>query len=63
MTTIYVQFSGKDEKDIVTYFSNPPLPDSFENLGTVDESDPRYAAFWSSFPVIVTQYWPVPTKA
>lgn len=23
MTTIYVQFSGKDEKDIVTYFSNP----------------------------------------
>jgi len=45
METVYVQFADSTESAIVAYFAGPQDPAAYANLGTVDDTDPRYLAF------------------
>ncbi|WP_157642633.1 hypothetical protein [Burkholderia ubonensis] len=48
MSTINVQFSDSTEKTIVAYFSGPQSASAYQNFGTVDASDARWAAFYAA---------------
>lgn len=43
--TQFVQFSNADETEIVSVFCGPQDPDVHENLGEVEDDDPRYLDF------------------
>lgn len=62
MPNINVQFSDATETVIVSIFGSPQDP-SWQNQGTVEVSDERYAVYYNSLPPTMQQYWPVPTKA
>ncbi|MDN8047554.1 hypothetical protein QZN20_09715 [Burkholderia multivorans] len=48
MATINVQFDGVDQKTIIAYFASTQDESNYPNLGTVDTSDERWAAFYSA---------------
>jgi hypothetical protein len=48
MGNVNVQFSDSSESAIVSYFSGPQDPSEYENLGTVDTDDARWAAFYAA---------------
>lgn len=51
METIHVQFSDDQQITIIASFSCPQDENTYQNLGEVDELDPRYIAFinpWST---------------
>ncbi len=41
----HVQFSDSSESVIITVFCSPQDPEYWENLGEVDDDDPRYIDF------------------
>ena len=43
--TRYVQFSDETEIEIVSVFCGPQDPKIHDNLGEVEEDDPRYLEF------------------
>ncbi|AIP31734.1 hypothetical protein DR64_722 [Paraburkholderia xenovorans LB400] len=47
MTTINVQFADSTQTAIVSFFSGAPDPEFWSNCGTVDTSDPRWAAYYA----------------
>lgn len=60
MTTINVQFSDSTEAVIITYFGGPQDPKVYSNLGTVENSDPRWKTFFDSFPPWIQVGMPTP---
>ncbi|AOY96839.1 hypothetical protein BKK79_36090 [Cupriavidus sp. USMAA2-4] len=57
-----VQFSDGTQSTIVSYFASPQDSSVFANLGEVDASDARWAAFYESLPELARSGMPVPTK-
>lgn len=49
---MHVQFS-KDKKEIISIFDCPQDPKVYENLGEVEEDDPRYIEFIDKIKSIV----------
>ncbi|MDN7488466.1 hypothetical protein QZM35_12230 [Burkholderia sp. AU45274] len=47
MTTLNVQFSDSTESTIISYFDSPQDSDQYENFGTVDTDDKRWATFYA----------------
>lgn len=41
-----VQFLDKTEEEIISYFSYPLGLEDFPNIGSVEETDPRWAVFY-----------------
>ena len=48
MTTLTVQFSDSTESTIVAYFASPQDKSNYANIGSVETSDARWAAFVES---------------
>ncbi|WP_175908353.1 hypothetical protein [Burkholderia sp. BCC1640] len=48
MATLYVQFSDSTESKIVGYFASPQDESNYPNIGNVETSDARWAAFVES---------------
>ena len=48
MTSLNVQFSDSTESEVVAYFASPQDPEVYQNLGTVEASDARWAKFYGS---------------
>lgn len=63
MTTLNIQWADADETAIISYFGGPQLPEVFANLGTVDASDARWAAYYDSMPAVVQAMLPAPELA
>ncbi len=63
MTTLNVQFSDASEEIIVSYFGSPQDPAVYQNLGTVDTSDPRWKTYFDAQADWVKPYLPAPTEA
>ncbi|MCO1384485.1 hypothetical protein [Burkholderia multivorans] len=62
MTTLNVQFSDSSETTIIVYFASPQSMSAYTNLGTVEASDARWAAFYQSMDSQARQYLPPPTS-
>jgi hypothetical protein len=45
LETKYVQFSGDDEKKVVSVFAAPQNAEDYPNQGEIDSGDPRYIDF------------------
>lgn len=45
MGLVYVQFTDSTETTISACFGSPQSSAAYENLGTIDDTDPRYQAF------------------
>ncbi|CAM2143847.1 conserved protein of unknown function [Pararobbsia alpina] len=58
-TTLNVQFSDSSDTTIVAWFASPQ-PD-MPNMGTVSSSDPRWLAYYDSFPPDWQKFLPAPT--
>lgn len=43
----YVQFSDSTNAVIITVFGSPQDPEYWDNLGEVEDDDPRYIEFMS----------------
>lgn len=48
MANVYVQFSDSTEKEIIAFFACQQSESSYLNLGAVDTSDERWAAFYAA---------------
>lgn len=48
--TVYVNFNDETQKHISCVFAGPQKEGSYENLGEVEEDDPRLLEFLSFFP-------------
>lgn len=48
--TIYVQFSDETETKIIMTFAGPQNPEYWNNLGEVEENDPRYLEWLNPTP-------------
>jgi len=59
MTTIDVQFSDASQAVIISYFAMPQNPGSWPNQGTVDTSDARWKAYFSSVPAMMQSGLPL----
>lgn len=60
-TNINVQFTDATQETIISYFGSPQDPDSYENLGTVSTSDPRWATYYATIPENMQAFFPAPT--
>lgn len=60
MEALNVQFADASETTIVSLFSSPQDPTVYSNLGTVEPSDARWAAFYNSLPAWAHQGIPAP---
>lgn len=45
---IFVRFKDESEKEIVSVFACEQAEGSYENLGSLADSDPRYSAFYNA---------------
>jgi len=63
MTTLNVLFSDNTNSTVVGYFASPPNTTDYANLGTVADSDPKWAAYYKSLPWLLQQGLPLPTAA
>lgn len=45
----YVQFKNSDKKEIICVFTSPQEEGSYQNLGEVEDDDPRFLDFISFF--------------
>lgn len=48
MATVNVQFSDSSESSIVSYFGSPQDSSKYQNLGSVETDDERWADFYAS---------------
>lgn len=48
MALLNVQFSGPDEKTVISYFGDPQSASVYANMGTVDSSDARWRSFYAA---------------
>nr|DAG76231.1 MAG TPA: hypothetical protein [Caudoviricetes sp.] len=60
---IQVQFSDSTQKTIVSYLSGAQDLGVYPNQGSVELTDSRYAAFYSSLPSVCTAVMPAPQSA
>jgi hypothetical protein len=58
MATINVQFSDATQSSVSAYFGCAPAAAAYENLGTLDSSDSRWAKFYNSMPKIIQECLP-----
>lgn len=60
METIYVQYADATEQVVVSVFMCPQDEAEYPHQGTVERSDPRYAAFYEAMPSGIREYLPAP---
>lgn len=60
MTTIYVQFAGATDATVISYLNSPQNSASFPNQGSMEDSDPRWWAYWKSIPSFFRASLPAP---
>lgn len=60
MENLYVAFTDVSQATIAMYFAGPQSTTTFPYQGTVLASDPRWAAFYNSMPVMAQAYLPAP---
>ncbi len=58
---INVQFEDSSKTKIIAYFAAPQNPDVLPNIGTVEASDERWAAFYYAVPEPARWGLPAPT--
>lgn len=61
MTAVNVQFTDSKKTAICAYFGAPQDPVVYANLGQVDTSDARYAAFYNGQSAQFQAFLPSPT--
>lgn len=62
MTTINVQFTDSNQKEVTSYFACAQDSSVYPNIGTIDPSDARWTTFYNSFSGAAQQGMPAPTS-
>lgn len=61
-TTIYVQFSDASDETIINAWSEPQDPTVWENQGTVQSDDARYATFYADLMPGFARFYVTPSE-
>ncbi|MDN7676681.1 hypothetical protein QZM22_30440 [Burkholderia oklahomensis] len=60
---MFAQFSDSDEKVIVAIFASEQDQEAFPNQAEIDESDPRYKAYFDALPVFAQEMLEPPSSS